>query len=438
MAITRTQIRHEMFERIPGLGFNGTADSYTTTSLTDTFQLADTSLGANYFRNFYIHRYLKTDDDRIKKGNVLNPVSGTLIHTGSAYADTAAGVYEIIGLLHPDELNACIKRAMRRIYADVLSPIYSMVDDGDMEAADATQWTNVGLATMQKSTTHVYSGTQSLNTVSNSTSDEAASNSFRVTPDSRFYASAIVKNVIGNAKFSVYDVTNAADIVSITTTTISSSIQAVEGIWNQVYLTGIFPATCRQAQVRLGGTTDSSSNFWAHALCYLKNDMILEAPTWLDEQHKFLKLREAQYKTPVTGFTIAGTGGGGMSDANSRTWSDWVQPSQFSVDILPQNDAVSQIQINKPLPDNELWIQGRRPYSDFVDMADETDSTDAPPNLVYAYTQEEVARTLRRRYPNDKRFDIVLAEAALEMDAQTVSRPEIPMQPRKREHWSVV
>ena len=87
-------------------------------------------------------------------------------------------------------------------------------------------------------------------------------------------------------------------------------------------------------------------------------------------------------------------------------------------------------------PENELWINGRRPYSDLETLSTESSTTLAPPHLVYAYGKEEIAKVLKKGFPSDRGWDILMAEAMIEVDAETRSRPDLPLQPMRREVWT--
>src|SRR3990167_7047231 len=104
--ITRSALRRLLYDEVPGLGFNGTADSLTTTTLVDTFAFQDSTQATGHYRGMYVYRPDRSTDDRIKRIVSVSSVGAATI-SGTNYADTADLVYEVVGLLHPDELNAC-------------------------------------------------------------------------------------------------------------------------------------------------------------------------------------------------------------------------------------------------------------------------------------------------------------------------------------------
>src|SRR3990167_2595534 len=125
---TRRVIRRLLYEEVPMLGFSGTADSVAAGSIVDTYAFQDSALGVNHFRGTFIYRPALSGDDQVKKAGNLTLASGTLAHTGANYSDTTDTTYEIVGLLHPDELNACIQRALKKIYFETQSPLSLLID----------------------------------------------------------------------------------------------------------------------------------------------------------------------------------------------------------------------------------------------------------------------------------------------------------------------
>ena len=424
MTITRRNIRRLLFDQVPGLGFSGTADSVATTSLTDTAVFADSTVAVGHYRGHYLVRPDRTGDDRIKRITTINTTTGAASHNSTVYSNTTDTNYEVIGLIHPDELDACITRAMKRIYYEVQVPLVGIVTDGDMEGTTTASWTaSSGNITLTKSTTadKVFSGTRSLRGVQVATAQYASSQSFRVYENTVFYASALVHAPTGTAQFDIYDLSN---------TTVVASITSNDPGWSHVWLQGQVPSGCELMQVRLGGVENNADIYWDHALFYNRDEYRLPAPSWLDEQHKFLKLREARYRR-----TVNSTSSGGVDMGNSLTFDDWYQPNMYSLEPFHVDANPYVVQLQQRCPMNELWINGKRAYVDTEPLTADTDTTHAPENLVVAYARQELVTVLRRRYPSDKRWEFASMEAAADVDAQTASRPETPLQPVRREEW---
>ena len=426
-AITRQAIRRELYNQVPGLGFSGTADSVAGTSITDAFALRDSTLGQNHYRGMYLYRPDLSTDDRIKKATTLVNTTGALSHGGSTYVDQADLDYEIVGVMHPDELNACIQRAMQRIFLEVQVPLSPEITDGDMDANNTTSWSDVGTpATKAKTTTgsRVFSGIRALRVLNDAVDEGVQSTTIRGFPTNsgeRVYVSAVVHVDVGTANLILYDVTNAANIRSVTST---------EEGWAHLWLQDVLPTGAEEIAIRLTGTQSNADLYWSHVVVYRLDSKRLAAPSWLDEPYKLIKLRETHY-----GKSLSSQTNGGYDDATSRYFSDWLQPSMFSLEPLHLDTNPYEVQLTKPLPLNELWIHGKRPFSDLEDLSTDASTTLAPARQVYAYSKDELAKVLMKRYSRDNRWVILLNESMLEIEAETKARPELPARPIKREHY---
>jgi len=425
-ATSRQFIRRALFDQIPGLGFNATADSLTVTTLTDTFTLRDSTLSQNHYRGMYLYRPDLTTDDRIKRITTLNTVGGVLTHGGSDYIDTTDTNYEIIGPMHPDELNACIQRAMRRIYYEAMVPL-TLIEDGDMEATGTTSWTGSAGTTLSKVTTaaSVFSGKRSMRVQNDSTEDYAESGAIRVFPTNggeMVYLSAVVFADVGTAELVLWDNTNSA--------VVGSKVASAEEGWSHIWLHETIPTNCEYVTVRLRGAEASADVYWNHVVLYRRRANFMDAPTWLDDQHKLLSLRQARYP-----HTLATASNGGYDDATSRLFSDWLQPSMFTLDPLHLDSHPYRVNFRKPIPREELWVHGKRPYSDTEPLGTDPDTTQAPLPLVYAYALDEIASVLTKRFPSEARWQALRLEAGEDVDAETSSRPTTPFQPIRREHY---
>jgi hypothetical protein len=422
MTITLRNIRRELYNQVPGLGFSGTADSLTGATLTDTFVFKDTTIAVGHYRGMYMYRPALTTDDRLRR--IISHVPSTGVVTVVAtYSDTSDTTYEVVGLMHPDELNACIQRAMTRIFYDVQVVLPGDVTDGDMETSGTGSWTaSSGNLTLAKTSiaANVFSGVQSMRATSVTTANMyAKSATIRPQENRPFFASAVVRVETGSVELVVWNETAG--------TIIGSAVATDRAGWSQLWINQAVPDGCEELSVRLRNVTSTTDAYWDHAVFYQRDKTEFYAPSWLDEQYKFLKLREARY---------VGADPMGTADATTRTFHDWTQPSDFTLEPLRLDAHPYMVQLRRPSPLYELWIQGKRPYSDSEPLTtSDTDTTHAPERLIYAYARQELGRVLRRRYPADKRWEVMLSEADLEVQAETSARPELPMQPIRREEW---
>lgn len=427
---TRKDVRSELYAAVPGLGFYGTADSIGGDGLSvlDSYALRDSTLGANHYRGNYLYRSGTVGDNPVRKALILIPSTGQLSHSGAPYDDLATLDYEIIGPLHPDELNQCIVRAARKVYWDSQVVLPGEVVDGDMESAGTGAWTAVN-ATVSKVTTaaFVYSGTQALSILSTSGAGYVECTAFDVfappTGSEHYYSSAVLRCTVGTASIQVWDKVNNVQIGD----TVTSDQDGFVHLWVDDQML----PTVEQVAVRIVLSATSAQCYLDHLVFYRKDTMRYYAPSWLQEQYQFLKLREAKYHAQTV--TQAGPHGG-WEDASSRYFDDWIQPHMFTLDPMRLDTNPFAIQLMKRLPQNELWIQAKRPYSDIEPMDTESETTRMPLNQLIAKSKHELALVLRKRYPSDQRWQVLLDEAMKEADAEQTARPETPQQPIRRDY----
>lgn len=418
-SVSRQTLRRQMYDgRVPGLGFAFTADSVAAGSITSAGSLADTNLSTSQFTGMYIHRPDVTAADKTRVAGALTLATGVLTQTGANYSDTTDTNCELIGLMHPDELNACIQRAAKRVYRELQLPLAGMIEDGDMEAANTTSWTSVGTPSAKaKDTTaaNVWSGTQALHVANDAAGEGVKSVAFQGFKKLPYYCSVVVKCAAGTAKLQVYDETNSIEIASVT-----SGHPGWVHLWQKFRI----PDTCESVTVRLIGVEDTADIYWNHAVFYYPDEYQHPAPSWLDEQFKFLKLREARYDRIVDGSSQTY---GNYHDANTRRWMDWAQPGQFSLDVLHTDAHPYQVVLKRPVPDNELWIEAKRPWYDTHPLDSDSATTYAPQEQMEAAIKLEIARVLAKRYPNARQWVMLLQEAEQDLSAQEESRPEMPL-----------
>lgn len=410
-------LRRALYDEVPGLGFFGVASSVTTTTLTDSVLLRDLTVSPNHYRGFYLYRPTSVAD-KIRRILQHDPNTGTLTISGTPYSDTSELNYEIVGLVYPDELNACIRRAQTRIYFETMTPL-TLIEDGDLDSPTTAAWTP-SLCTLSKDSTSTrnFSGIRAMRVLNTGVNGYAESQSVLVQPNDQLFFSAVVQCQKGSAGVVIRDQTNGIIIAASPYT----SNKAFTYIWGRV----VVPQTCKEIRVRLLGTDSDADVYWSHVVLYRMGQSILPAPSWLDDPFKLLKLREARYKST------------NPADATSRQFSDWIQPNMYELLPLHLEANPYQIQVYRPIPFNELWLHGKRPFSDLQDLDSDTSTTLAPVRLIMAYAKQELAQILVKRYPQDTRWQTLLVEATREVEAESVSRPELPIQPiRREEFWRI-
>lgn len=411
---TRQVLRRLLYDQIPTLGMASTADSLAAGSLVDTYAFQDSNLNSNHFRGCYIYRPDRSGDDVVKKAGALTVASGTLAHTGTNYSNTSDTNYEIVGLIHPDELNECIRRALRRTYFEELLVWSPLVTDGDMETSGVTNWTATGTSSRQKVATaaNVFSGTQALEVTNGAANDYVETASIAVDGGESVWVSAICRLSSGTAcQLILRDQTNSTSLATYTHDYAN---------WTRLWINYTVPTSTRNIRVRLGGTGGVDVTIWDHLVVYRQSDRRVAAPSYLTDAFLFQKLREGVYSR-TTNTTHADA-------AASLGFRDWSQPAHFVLEPYnPQANAFT-IQLNRPLPMTELWIHSKRPYSDRESLAADSDTTTAPRHLVLAYAKNELAQLLTKRYPTDSKWKQLYQESLDEVEAEVTARPEVPMQ----------
>ena len=414
MTVTRRAIRRRLYDEIPVLGFYGTADSVAAGNIVDTYAFQDTNLTQQHFKGAYIYRPDTTGDNIIKKAGNVTTASGTLAHTGANYTDTTDLVYEVVGVLHPDELNQCIQRANRYVYFETQWPL-TVITDGDMSASGTTSWT-ASNTSHTKSTTaaKIFSGTQSSRVANTGADGYIQSGTIKLPTGSHVYISTIVHVDVGTAEFALWDVTNSVELAVVTTT---------EEGWVHLFWQGNIGTTTEEVALRLRGDEASADIYWDHAILIPTDWQRFFVPSWLDEQFKLLKLRQAAYGKSL---------GANAHDANSRYFRDWATPREFSLDPLHPDANPYALQFIRPYPMADMWVEAKRPFSDSYAMSTDAATSVIPEDLIVAFAKLELADLLIKRYPGEPRWEALKIEAEFDTRAESNSRPELPASPRRR------
>lgn len=340
-------------------------------SVTWVLRFQNTNWGANQFKGWWGHRPTATGNDIVKAMTTLS--SSALSHGSSNYSDTTTLYFS---LTRPDwhptiYVHPLINRALEKCWQwwrTVLTP----VTDGDMETSGVTNWTATN-STRVKDTTIVWQGTASMDVTNTSANGYVQSASFLAVPNRSFRFSVKCRPRVGTQTFTVYDVTNSAVITS------SSAVSGV-GAWQDVMVTGTFPATCYQAAVRLGGVGTTDRANWDDVTGYWDLQTRLDLPSWVtqwrtEEGEEALRIYKQANRL-------------GTDNAWAATAYDLslVEPRDYQ--ILQQPSAVGslQLEMGRDLSGQKwpLIVEARRPFSDFGSLSADTDTTGAPLRLVVA------------------------------------------------------
>lgn len=430
MSFTRAQTRALLYRLVPGLGFAGTADSYGDNDLIDTFLLEDSEAAASQFYGAYIYRPSLSTDDRIKPAGDLDGSTGQLNHTGTAYSDkTAGGAYEVVGLMHPDELDKCIQRGMRRIFFETYVPLGLWTDNDfslDSNAAHFTPQDHNVTSSKSASSDYNKTGFYSLLVTGDGahtdgyTRTEAAT----VSPGDVLFHGGL-NRVAGahTVSYKLWDLTNDVEINS------SFAVSHSEYKWQHVFRVDTIPDGCYQVAAQLGISGANDVGIWDCLFGHVLGSRRFDAPSWADEPFKVLSVEEAIYgRSPATGRHLA----------DERRYKTWFNPSEWELEPLTEEVASRTITVTRPereLPQHDLWLHGKRYYADIAAMDNETDATNAPEDLLIAACLVEVATLLNLRYPAEQQWVTMRTDNEAKLHAQRAARP--PVKPRRGfEHYT--
>lgn len=431
---TRPQLRALLYRMVPGLGVAGTADSIDGSGIHDAFTLQDSNKGATKWRGSYLYRPNRTGTDRIQKAGTLS--GSALQNTGAAYSNTSDLAYEIVGLVHPDELNECIRRANQKVLFES-QLCYSQFTDGDMAATTAATWnTQDSHATSSKDTTTLDTGFQSLKVAADSSSNPHYTETppLSVEPNSVIYTATNCKTDLPTTtlQFRLWDKTNNVEIGS----PMSHSLQS----WQHLHRWDVIPSNCQSIAVRLQ-VNQASANAWFDCLpSHDINAYRIAVEGLLDEKYKLVSFGEAIYR-----FSSIANGqvSQGQETSRSRQWAHWVQPRDFALESFRPEGSPYHLIINKKeeltatsgshrrssdtgLPRNDLWFHIRRPYADMGDLIDETTTTSGPEFELLEASMYELALICKDRYPDEPRWQRWVVEKAAAAEAEKEARPVTP------------
>ncbi len=410
MSLTRAQRRAILYKLGLQLGFARTATTISGQTVTDSNVFTDTGAGEGDYTGCYIYIPLEVAANQIRKATV---VSGSgLLQGGDAYAAVASLAYEVVGM-HPDELNECLRRSLRRVYFETYAPLFPWVD-GDFAAAAANvnppyDWTALASGTTPtKDATPVYNqaGYQSLVLTG---AGYVKTSSLYVQPGDTLVhgASSLVTATSATATYSLLDVSHGTVLISS-----PHSSLAFQHFLHSVTI----PAGCFEvkAQLQVAGTGTPVA-VWDYTFGHLmgRETGQVQLPSWLNEKWRLLDFGPAEYGRST---------GSNLYNGSSRRWDAFRAEIDYDLMPLTEEAAKYTLQINRPegLSFYDYWVHGLRPYSDIA--ADtEAGTTNAPEDLVTAGDLFEVAQALYVK-TEDPKWMSLMQRAQLDLDAQRGSR----------------
>ena|SRR3990167_2317213 len=429
MSLTRAQTRAILYDLGWGLGFASTATTIATGTKTivDAVRFENAAAGEGNYRGRYMYRPAAAAANRIREA--VN-VSGTgLVHEGTAYSgDGSVLDYEIVGMMHPDELNRAIREALRKVYYKAIVPVNlppaSGSSDDDFAASSAStpyDWTAAGIAlntTVTKSATAADNrrGAYSLICTNSAANGRTRSAIINVTPGDVLIHGAGVRATTGSAIYRLLNVTNSNSEIG-TAITITSQVS------QHFIRQDTIPAGCYQVRRQLEGSGASDVTIWDYLFSHLQGieSRQLIVPSWLSDNWRLSAFGPARY-----GRSVASN----QYNASSQMFTSWPESSDWDLYPLEEDATPSMLEIKRPegLGFEDYWYHGLRPFSDVVDLDDETDPTNAPQDLFMASVKVEVAKVLLSR-SRDPFWEGIIADNMRSLAVQRQSRPKV--QPKR-------
>lgn len=187
------------------------------------------------------------------------------------------------------EIRAAVNDALRKRYYKTYWPV-TLVDDGDMRSSATSAYT-ASNATLSKVTTsgNVVYGPRSLRTLSTSGAGYGYQRLKVPNPSSQaqWYIQALVRAEVGTARLTVYDVTNAATILSEDWDKLG---------WGIVNFSFQIPSGCEQIEIRLGTSATSDDAYWNYVMAYPQGMESVALPDWVDRAGQVQQV----YRLPIT------------------------------------------------------------------------------------------------------------------------------------------
>lgn len=310
--------------------------------------------------------------DRERPAGVFNPTTGSIPNEGKVWSGTA-GIEqaELQKWISPTELFNVMVSAFMEIDQTELHPLGAF-EDNDCNASTAGAWSAVN-ANLNKSTSKVRTGRRSLRVTLTGAGGYASGGVVTVTPGKQVYASATFLADVGTGRFVLYDLDNNAEI--------GDGISYNGERFAHAELLVTVPSGCERIEVRAAGVNSGDDIYFDHfsGPWVLDGDFNIAVPSTLNESWRFRKLREARYSG-----TITGPNGESLKDARTRQFQDWAQKQDVNFIPLPSDANPYELQLTKPPPQNDLWIEYLRSAYDMLSAVpantadDETIETDLP------------------------------------------------------------
>jgi hypothetical protein len=400
------------------LGFVSTASTRPATGWTDAARFGGSNYGEYQFADGWIRGQGMTGAERIKLAGELSGI--TLLHADETDYTSASNVnltYEwTVPAVHPDALDRAIRDALEEIYAqwnEVLTPwLNGNFNDG------ATGWIagSSAPATIAATASASYNqaGQQSLLVTNNSVNDFAtAQTTLKVAPGQTYRLGAIAHAVVGKGRFRVYNMT------PVTPVQIGESMDTVGYVRTRMMQDFTVPAGCHEINCRLEGVEADASVVWDFLPGFRKGATLFDLESRIDARFKLPDVANAVYREGFQDVNYARA-------ADNRTFERWKTPGDYRLENEGAAATPNQLIIDRysgMRGADEIWLMGRRPWSEIDDLSDDTAATDAPPALLLPACIVKVADLLYAN-TNDGQWLGVRAEYEPILQAHRNARTE--------------
>lgn len=434
MSLARPDIRGKVYAggKIPRMGFARSAQSVAVDGIVDPAAFHDGRGGEGDLVDVTIYRPGQTDPNAIKNGSII--VGSKWTHEMDPYTDALTDlVYEAVGRLHPAVFNECIRLALRDVYLLYSWPVGWQEDndfassavDGSLNSWD---WDGgkVNMTSVAKSTT----GGTSLQAGQTGPRNliltgSAAGNGY--TPTSRlpvepgmqlFHGGIGRSDGSGFASYVLWDVTNA---VALETITFQSRA------FQRIALETPIPANCRQVEQRIGNVTASAVTEWDCLFGHVMGEESrqLTLPYWLTKRFQFLDFGPGEY--------LGRENAKGLWNATGRAIKAWYPKLDYQPLSQEANASMNELQINHRagLIATDYWLEAKRPYSDFEDLTNESETTTCDEDYIMPSVYNQLAQALMEEDPSDQRWQMLGAWAAEQLALEQVVRAHAAPEPQR-------
>lgn len=413
MTLTRSEIRGKAYTsgKVPGLGWQGTASDVQAQYIVDTFHFQDGAAGAGDLDGASIYIPSLAGTERVKRATEV--ITNKLYHEGSAYTSTGSPVsYELVGLIDPDQLNDCIRRAQRRVYFETYVPVTPWLD-GDFASGSMITphgWTAQSVNAVSANSDDNRTGIYSLEVTNSAAGGYTRTSELMVNPGDRLFHGAINRaDGAYTAVYRLWDTTNNREI--------GEAIEHSSRAWQTIRRTDTIPEGCYSVRAQLEGAESNAVIIWDTLFGHELSGRELGCPSFLNEPWQLLDFMQADYARQVAP---------GRFNADSIIRHAWYNPDQFKLEPLALDSQPRRIQATNRygLPEADLWLYAKRPHSDQVDMISEILATSAPEDLIMAAVYAELGLVLWLRYQEPRWMALWKENEAL-LEAQKRAKPQI-------------